>query len=216
MVDANKSSADRCGEFRRDNGNALYESSLDVTQKVAEAVFAEFLSVILPDWDKDPNMKGTPARVSKMYIRELLAGVYGEEPKITSFENVDKYTGMVFEGDIQIKSMCSHHLMPFEGKAYIAYIPKDRIIGLSKLNRIAEYFSRRAQVQENLTMQIHDYIVDKIGDNLGVAVYIEAKHLCVSHRGAKNESVMKTAKLSGLFYENKNGARDEFYNMIRK
>jgi GTP cyclohydrolase I len=135
------------------------------------------------------------------FINELYSGLYGEEPIVTAFENIDHYDGIVFEGNIEVKSQCSHHHMPFFGKAFIAYIPDrdGKIVGLSKLNRITEFFSRRPQVQENLTVQIHNYLDSILEKNRGVAVVIEAEHTCVSHRGARNNSVMKTTKLSGLF-----------------
>lgn len=184
--------------------------------KEAEDAYSKFMDVILPKWKKDPNAVDTPRRVAKMFLKELYIGLYGDAPKITVFDNVDKYTGIVFQGNIEVKSQCSHHHMPFFGKAYVAYIPSEtgKIIGLSKLNRVVEYFSRRPQVQENLTMQIHDYLNEVLGDNLGVAVYIEAQHTCVSHRGIGQDSTMKTAKLSKSFMDEPS-AREEFYNYIR-
>lgn len=184
-------------------------------QQATEA-YARFMDVILPGWENDPNSQDTPKRVAKMYINELFKGLYDIEPKITTFDNIDKYNGLVFQGNIEVKSLCSHHHMPFKGKAYVSYIPskETRIIGLSKLNRIVDFFSRRPQVQENLTTQIHDYIQKIIGGSLGVAVMIEAEHLCVSHRGILQPSSMKTAKLSGVFLEDDNRSRDEFYDFI--
>lgn len=182
----------------------------------AAIAYSKFMDVVLPNWKEDPNSKDTPKRVAKMFINELWVGLYGEEPKITVFENLDKYTGIVFQGNIEVKSQCSHHHMPFSGRAHVAYIPSEsgKIIGLSKLNRVVEYFSRRPQVQENLTMQIHDYLTKILGESLGVAVIIEANHTCVSHRGIGQESTMKTAKLSGVFIDNDNNARSEFYQFV--
>ncbi|MFA5582740.1 MAG: GTP cyclohydrolase I [Bacteriovoracaceae bacterium] len=192
-----------------------HEEREDKINKAAIA-YSKFMDVVLPNWKEDPNSKDTPKRVAKMFINELWVGLYGEEPKITVFENLDKYTGIVFQGNIEVKSQCSHHHMPFIGKAHVAYIPSKngKIIGLSKLNRVVEYFSRRPQVQENLTMQIHDYLTKILGKNLGVAVVIEANHTCVSHRGIGQESTMKTAKLSGVFIEKDNDARSEFYQFV--
>lgn len=185
----------------------------------AGEAYAKFMDVILPDWRQDPNTQETPKRVAKMFINELFAGLNNEPPKITAFENLGEYGGVVFQGDIEVKSLCSHHFMPFFGKAHVAYIPKKRgmIIGLSKLNRIVEFYARRPQVQETLTTQIHDAIHDLVGyDNcVGVAVMIEAQHTCVSHRGIRQDSMMKTAKLSGAFLSSEDTAKEEFYNFIR-
>lgn len=197
--------------------NPLTDFERAAKLNLAEKAYSNFMDIVLPGWDKDPNSKETPKRVAKMFVNELWSGLYGSEPKITAFDNVDQYDGIVFQGNIEVKSQCSHHHMPFIGNAYVAYIPaKDgKIIGLSKLNRIVDFCSRRPQVQENLTMQIHNYINEVIGNNLGIAVYIEAAHTCVSHRGIGQDSMMKTSKLSGVFLDNQNKARDEFYHFIK-
>lgn len=196
--------------------NELNEEQRQLKIERAAQAYAKFMNEVLPGWENDPNSQVTPHRVAKMYVNELFAGLYGPEPKITTFENVDTYTGVVFQGGIEVKSLCSHHHMPFKGRAYVAYIPneKGQIVGLSKLNRIVEFFSRRPQVQENLTMQIHDYVNEVIGDNTGVAVMIEAEHLCVSHRGIRQDSEMRTAKLSGVFIDDNSLSREEFYNFV--
>jgi GTP cyclohydrolase IA len=144
----------------------------------------------------------------------LWQGIYYEAPKITAFDNVDQYDGMVFQGNIDLKSICSHHSLPFIGKAHVAYLPGTKVIGLSKLNRIVEWFARRPQVQENLTMQIHSYINEICENNKGVAVVIEASHMCACVRGVKHNSTMMTSKLSGEFLES-HEVREEFYNFIK-
>lgn len=199
------------------NGNVpqTEEQRLEIINNAAKA-YEGFMDALKIDWRNDPNSKDTPMRVAKSFVNDLIKGCYQEPLKITAFDNVDGYDGIVFQGDIEIKSMCSHHHLAFTGVAHVAYIPSKngKIIGLSKLNRICEYFSRRPQVQENLTMQIHDYINKVCGDNIGVAVYIEAKHTCCSHRGIKHNSTMQTSKLSGAFLHNDTQARNEFYMMI--
>lgn len=187
----------------------------------ASRAYAEFMNVIYPEWRDDPGMQGTPDRVAKMFINEMLAGIHNDPPKITVFDNKGnmngaQYTGIVFDGGIPVKSMCSHHHMPFFGYAYVAYIPKEggKIIGLSKLNRIVEFCSRRFNVQEHLTEDIHHIVSKLVGECQGVAVAIEARHLCVSHRGVGDNSVMKTTKLSGRFWDNEIGTRNEYYRMI--
>jgi len=181
-----------------------------------EELFGEFLSSLGFDWKNDPNMVGTPKRIVKMLTKEIAKSRYEEPPKITAFDNEEHYSGLVFQGDIEVKSLCSHHFLPFIGKAYVAYIPNPngKIIGLSKLNRIVEYYSRQPQVQENLTQQIHKAIDEVIPDNLGVAVLIKAKHMCVYMRGIEHDSEMKTSKLSGAFLTDAD-ARAEFYSFIK-
>ena len=107
-------------------------------------------------------------------------------------------------------------MMPFFGKAYIAYIPQGEVIGLSKLNRIVDWFSRRPQLQEQLTQQIHDYLQKTLPNNQGIAIFIEANHTCVSLRGIEHHSVMKTSKLSGAFLDNTDKSREEFFQMIKR
>lgn len=182
--------------------------------ELAEQKYGEFLSALGFDWESDPNMRETPKRVAKMMVSDIFKGHYSESPKITVFENVNKYSGIVFQGNTEVKSMCSHHFLPFDGVAHIAYLPGEKIIGLSKLNRIVDFFSRRPQVQENLTSQIHEFLDKVLEGNQGVAVYIEAKHLCVSHRGIRQNSTMKTTKLSGAFLDSQDGAKQEFFNYI--
>lgn len=169
------------------------------------------------DWENDPNMKKTPYRVAKMYVNEVTSGAYSEPPKVTVFPNNLQYDGIVFEGNIKVHSLCSHHFEPFIGKAYIAYIPKKNgnIVGLSKLNRIVHWFAKRPQLQENLCKQIHDYLEDTLGGTQGVAVYIEAEHMCVKLRGAEDDSTTCTAFMSGYFKTNEIGSRDEFYKMVQ-
>ena len=200
----------------KDYRKILTEEERETKLKQAEEAYAAFMDVILEHWRDDPNSKDTPKRVAKMFLKELWTGLYSEPPKFTDFDNVDIYDGMVFSGNIEIKSQCSHHHMPFFGVAHVAYIPgpSNRIIGLSKLNRIVEYYSRRPQVQENLIMQIHNKLEEIFKDSLGIAILIEAHHTCVSHRGIGQDSIMKTSKLSGVFLDNQNKARDEFYQFI--
>lgn len=178
--------------------------------------YESFLDATGIDWRNDPNARDTPIRVAKAWVNDIAAGCYAEPPKITAFDNVERYDGMVVQCNIPVTSLCSHHHAPFLGRATVGYIPGEdgKVIGLSKLNRIVDFFARRPQVQENLTMQIHDYINSVCEGNSGVAVFIEAKHTCCSSRGIKHDSTMKTAKVSGFFLENRDGCKDEFYKFI--
>lgn len=190
------------------------DEEMEIRRQRAEECYKDFLYALGYDLHEDPNMEDTPRRVVKMLMRETCKGTYLKEPRVTTFPS--DYTGIVFEGDIDVKSLCSHHMMPFFGKAYIAYIPQGEVIGLSKLNRIVDWFSRRPQLQEQLTQQIHDYLQKVLPNNQGIAIFIEANHTCVSLRGIEHHSVMKTSKLSGAFLDNTDKSREEFFQMIKR
>ncbi len=200
------------------NGNKPL-SNVEKQKMIADAVehYGRYMDALKIDWRNDPNSSDTPMRVAKAFVNDLAEGCYNKSPKITAFENLDEYDGMVFQGNIKVNSFCSHHHLPFIGVAHTAYIPskEGKIIGLSKLNRIVEFYSRRPQVQENLTMQIHDHIDNVCTGNLGVAVMVSANHMCACVRGVKHDATMKTSKLSGAFMDSKELARTEFYDFIR-
>ena len=182
--------------------------------------YGKFLTALKHDWKNDPNASDTPMRVAKSFVNDLITGCYSHPPKLTSFDNVgdQAYSGLVFQGDIKINSICAHHHLPFFGKAHVAYIPGEggKVIGLSKLNRVCDYFARRPQIQENLTMQIHSFLNEALKGNRGIALMIESSHLCCQMRGIEHDSTMITSKLSGVFMENHNLARSEFYNFVSK
>jgi GTP cyclohydrolase I len=199
------------------NGNmVLSEKEKEEKIILLEKKFKEIFDIMGFDIENDIQMKDTPKRVAKMYMNELFEGTYSPPPKITVFDNTKQYSEMVTLSGIEIKSLCSHHLLPFVGKATISYIPDKKVIGLSKLARIAEWFARRPQIQEELTQQIADYI-QNILEPLGVAVYIEANHTCMSIRGVNGplDSLMKTTALRGVFLDEPE-TRNEFMNMIKK
>jgi len=200
------------------NGNRpLTEEQKQTMIEEASVHYGKYMTALGFDWENDPNSSDTPRRVAKSFVNDLAEGVYSESPKITAFDNVDKYDGMVFQGNIKLHSFCSHHHLPFVGTANVGYIPgiDGKVIGLSKLNRIVEFYARRPQVQENLTMQIHKHIDRVCEKNEGVAVMLEANHMCACVRGVKHDAVMKTSKLSGAFMDSKELARSEFYEFIR-
>ena len=163
-----------------------------------------------------PHLADTPARMARMFVDEVFNGLYADPPKLTVFPNTkgDK-ASMVFLGNIDIFSCCSHHFKDFVGKAHIAYIPGDYIVGISKLARIADWFARRPQVQEELTDSIADYIMEQLKPQ-GVGVCIRAVHNCIRVRGAKqSESEMLTTALRGTMLTNKTQA-DEFYRNMER
>ena len=199
------------------NGNKpLKEQEMENMIEEAAEHYGRYMTALGFDWKNDPNSEDTPIRVAKAFVNDLAEGVYSDPPKITAFDNIDGYDGIVFQGNIKLHSLCSHHHLPFIGNAHVAYLPSvdGKVIGLSKLNRIVEFYARRPQVQENLTMQIHEHIHKECTQNIGVAVMIEANHMCACVRGVKHDSIMKTAKLSGKFKDT-DRAREEFYNFIR-
>ncbi|MDC0540036.1 GTP cyclohydrolase I [bacterium] len=183
----------------------------------AEKAYGKFLDALKCDWRNDPNSMETPRRVAKAYVNDLWAGRYTAMSPITSFPS-DGYDGIVIERNIPLTSMCSHHHQTIGGVVHIGYIPGEngQVIGLSKLNRIVELFGRRGAIQEQLTSAIHN-AVDKITDeNKGVIVTIVGTHNCVSCRGVKHQgAAMVTTKASGVFRENDNLARKEFFDSLK-
>ena len=203
-------------QYANQNRPRTQEEKENIINNAAKA-YEGYMDALGFDWRNDPNSSDTPRRVAKAFVNDLAEGCYNKPPKITAFDNVDKYDGLVFQGNITVHSFCSHHHLPFVGNAHVSYIPgKDgKVIGLSKLNRIVEWFSRRPQVQENLTMQIHKHIDKVCEENKGVAVLVEADHMCACIRGVKHNSTMKTARMSGAFLDKGDLTRQEFYDFVR-
>ena len=161
----------------------------------------------------DPNLAETDLRVAKMYIEMFQGLAQGAEPKVTTFPNEEKYSHMVMEKQIPFYSMCAHHLVPFYGHAHIAYIPRDRILGLSKFARILEFYAKRPQLQERITEQVVSFLEEKL-QPLGAMVVIEARHLCVEMRGVKKPGALTvTSALRGIFHQKP--VREEFLDLLR-
>lgn len=163
----------------------------------------------------DDNLRDTPLRVAKMYVQEIFQGLNPESfPKITLFDNTYGYSEMLIEKDIQVYSYCEHHFLPFIGRANVAYFPTNKVIGLSKLNRIVKYFCQKPQTQERLTMEIAESLKKHLQTE-HIAVFIEARHLCVAARGAEDtKSMTQTSHLSGRFREPEN--RRSFYTAFQE
>jgi GTP cyclohydrolase I len=178
-----------------------FEMSDELKMELIEAHFKEIMDILGLDLTDD-SLKGTPRRVAKMYIKEIFSGLNpANKPKIALFENKYQYNQMLVEKDITFYSNCEHHFVPIIGKAHLAYISEGKVIGLSKLNRIVQYFAKRPQVQERLTMQIGNELKQILGTE-NVAVVIEARHLCVSSRGIQDiTSSTTTAFYGGKFQE---------------
>jgi len=178
--------------------DAFKVSDQEKKKKIA-VLFEEIMDVLGLDLTDD-SLKGTPERVAKMYIDEIFSGLNPKnKPKVALFENKYRYNQMLVEKDITFYSNCEHHFVPIIGKAHVAYISSGRVIGLSKLNRIVQYYAKRPQVQERLTNQIAEELKGILGTE-DVAVIIDAKHLCVSSRGIKDDtSATVTAFYGGTF-----------------
>jgi GTP cyclohydrolase IA len=186
--------------------DAFVLSDAEKIEKVA-AHFREIMLTLGLDLTDD-SLRGTPKRVAKMYIEEIFSGLNpANEPKIALFDNKFGYNEMLIEKNISFYSNCEHHFVPIMGKTHIAYISSGQVIGLSKLNRIVQYFAKRPQVQERLTMQIAKYL-QKVLKTEHVAVYIDAKHLCVSSRGVKDDATSTITSYYGGKFQEDNTKRE--------
>ncbi len=176
--------------------------------------FKEIMKILKLDLSDD-SLEGTPLRVGKMFIKELFWGLNPDFfPKCTVVDNKMKYDEMIVEKCITSMSSCEHHFVTIDGQATVAYIPKEKVLGLSKMNRIVEYFSRRPQIQERLTEQIY-HALRYILDTEDVAVVISATHYCVKSRGVEDgSSYTLTSKLGGSFKTDQS-LRSEFMSLVR-
>ena len=195
-----------------DSGDFHISSSMDTpmhdeafelndTEKVAQISdhFAEIMKILGLDL-RDDSLRGTPKRVAKMYVQEIFKGLNpANKPAATTFDNKYQYKRLVIERNIPLQSTCEHHFQPIFGVAHVAYIPNGQVIGLSKLNRIVDFYGRRPQVQERLTVQIAEDLKKTLHTE-DVAVYIDAKHMCVQARGVEHHGASTiTAEYSGKF-----------------
>jgi GTP cyclohydrolase IA len=193
--------------------DAFDKSDAEKIDEIADH-FASIMEILGLDLNDD-SLKGTPYRVAKMYVQEIFSGLNPDnKPKIALFENKYQYNEMLVEKNISFYSNCEHHFVPIIGKAHVAYISNGSVIGLSKLNRIVQFFAKRPQVQERLTVQIGEELKKILGTE-DVAVIIDAKHLCVSSRGIKDEtSATVTSFFSGKF--NVEATKTELFQYIGK
>ena len=194
----------------------LREDAFDCTdQEKIDAItghFKEIMYTLGLDIDDD-SLKGTPRRVARMFVKEIFSGLNPKnKPVVSLFENKYKYNQMLVEKNIALYSNCEHHFVPIIGRAHIGYISTGTVIGLSKINRIVQYYARRPQVQERLTLQIANELKSVLQTE-DVAVLIDASHLCVSSRGIKDTgSSTVTAEYCGVFLEAER--RNEFFNYL--
>jgi GTP cyclohydrolase IA len=190
-----------------------YFQNDDEKIKIIAGHFKEIMQTLGLDL-KDDSLKETPERVAKMYVKEIFSGLNpNNKPEITTFENKYQYNKMLIEKNISLYSYCEHHFVPIIGKVHVAYISKGKVIGLSKINRLVQYYSKRPQVQERLTVQIAEAMKKATGTE-DVAVLIDAVHLCVASRGVKDtNSSTITSHYSGKFINE--GVKNEFLVLIK-
>lgn len=197
--------------------NPIRKDAFDITDEQKIASIKKDVENILQTLGMDltdDSIKGTPNRVAKMFVNEIFGGLNpAKKPKPSTFENNYKYNEMLVEKNIIVYSTCEHHMLPIIGRAHVAYISNGRVIGLSKMNRIVEFYAKRPQVQERLTMQIVQELQNALGTD-DVACVIDAKHLCVNSRGIKDiESSTVTSEFGGKFKDPQ--TRREFLDYIK-
>lgn len=195
----------------------VVDNGLSRTEKIEiiERKFTDIMNALGLDLTDD-SLMDTPKRVAKMYVGEIFWGLdYEAFPKCTTVDNKMKYDEMVIERNVNVQSNCEHHFVIIDGLATVAYIPNNKVLGLSKINRIVEYFSKRPQIQERLTEQVF-HALQFILETDNVAVVIDAQHYCVKSRGVEDVgSSTVTSKLGGCF-KNEPAVRAEFMNIVNK
>jgi len=191
-----------------------FEMDDDLKIELIQKHFKEIMLILGLELSDD-SLKGTPNRVAKMFVKEIFSGLNpSNKPSIRLFENKYRYNEMLIEKDITLFSYCEHHFVPIIGKAHVAYISNGKVIGLSKINRLVQYYSKRPQVQERLTVQIAQALKEALNTE-DVAVVIDAAHLCVSSRGVKDTaSSTITAHYSGKFLNDQ--TKNEFLTFIQQ
>jgi GTP cyclohydrolase IA len=194
--------------MRADAFELTDEEKIDIIEKH----FKEIMHVLGLDLTDD-SLTGTPKRVAKMYVKEMFKGLNPKNaPNIKLFDNKYNYNNILIEKDISFHSVCEHHFVPIIGRAHVAYIPGNKVVGLSKLNRTVRYFAQRPQVQERMTLQIANMLKQKLGTE-DVAVIIEADHMCVAMRGVQDvTSSTITSEYSGKFLEP--NTKEELFKLL--
>jgi GTP cyclohydrolase I len=213
----NRITAAGAGFHANDNISSFIEAGeMEELQAEVQRRAEHFLRGLVIDVDHDHNTQGTAKRMAKMYLREVFSGRYQKAPSVTDFPNAKNLDEMYTTGPITVRSTCSHHFAPIIGKCWIGVIPGERVIGLSKFNRIVEWFGSRGQIQEEFVVQIADYL-EKALQPKGLAVVVEATHTCMTHRGVKEPhgAVMTTSVMRGALRD-KPEARAEFMALINK
>lgn len=193
----------------------INEGELDQLQLELQEKIQAVLDTLVIDTAHDPNTMETARRVAKMYLLEVMKGRYSKVPELRTFPNTKKLDEMLIVGPISVRSMCSHHMVPIIGKCWVAVIPGEKLFGLSKFNRVCDWFMSRPQIQEEATVQLADFIEQQLNP-VGVAVLVKAKHMCMTWRGVKDDSAEATTSvLRGVFAKNQDAKR-EFLSLIKE
>ena len=192
----------------------IKEGELEILQEEIQNKMQGVLDSLVIDTNNDHNTNGTAKRVAKMYVQELFRGRYVPAPTMTDFPNVKKYDDLYIIGPIHVRSCCSHHFVPILGSCWIGIISPARLKGLSKFNRLTDWFCRRPQIQEEATVMLADYLEKEV-DPKGLAIVIKATHLCVKIRGVNDsDSEMLSSCMRGAFKDNAM-SRQEFLSLIK-
>lgn len=190
----------------------VHDGSLSTMRCRVEARMQDVLEALMIDTENDHNTRDTAHRIAKMFMDEIFVGRYTPKPKMTFFPNVKKLDEMLVHGPIDVKSVCSHHFQPFIGHAWIGVLPASRVVGLSKFNRLVDWYARRPQIQEELTVQIADDIQELMKPK-GLIVVIKAKHFCIHCRGPNQDSMTATSVARGALRNNAS-SKAEFLSLI--
>ena len=201
--------------FANDNiSKYLQANEIELLQAEVEEKVKALLQSLVIDIENDHNTQETAKRIAKMYLKEVFAGRYDEQPKVTDFPNAKSLDQVYTLGPITVRSACSHHMVPITGRAWVGILPSDRVIGISKFVRLANWVLARPQIQEEATVQLADLIQDLINPR-GLAVVIEATHQCMTWRGVKeSETKMSTSVMRGAFRDEPE-TRAEFFRLIK-
>ena len=188
------------------------KAELELLIDEVEGKFQSVLESLVIDTENDHNTHDTARRVAKMFILETFSGRYNPRPKVTSFPNLG-YKSLYTTGPISVKSMCAHHMMPIVGSCWVGVVPEDRVIGLSKFNRLVHHICERPQIQEELTSQIAEAL-QEFAETKNIAVVVKCEHFCMAHRGVReHNSDMSTAIMLGAF-ETDPALKSEFYTIL--
>lgn len=200
--------------MKRANEN-IFEDGLDVDQIQAdtEQAVRNLLAALRIDQDNDHNTKDTAKRVAKMYVREVFSGRYTPKPKITEFPNHKELDDLYTLGPITVRSACSHHLVPIVGKLWVGVIPTDKVIGISKFVRLAEWILARPQIQEEAVVQLADELETMLKPQ-GLAIVMDAEHLCMTWRGVRESGTKMTASVMRGVMRDDPAVRAEFMSLI--
>lgn len=211
----NRIIADGGSFFANDNiSSYIQEGELDLLQSEVTVQMEKLLQTLVVDTRNDHNTRETAKRVAKMYLNEVFKGRYHECPRVTDFPNVKHLDEMYIVGPITIRSACSHHFVPITGNAWIGVMPSERVIGISKFNRVVDWIMSRPHIQEEAAIMIADEL-EELMEPKGLAILIKAQHMCMTWRGVKEHSTEMTNSIMRGDFRTDSDLRNEFLNTVR-